>query len=240
MKAMILAAGTGTRLRPLTDTLPKALVEVGGRPMIEHVIGRLRAAGVTGIVVNLFHLADQIVQFLASRDHIGLRVEFSREVELLDTGGGLKRAAWFFDDGRPFLLHNVDVLSEIDLGAMVRAHERSRALATLAVQARPGSRRLLFDGDGGLCGRQTPAGTEWARGPVEGTESLGFAGIHVVSPAIFPRMTETGSFPILRTYLRLAGEGEAIAAFRTDGSAWQDIGSPEKLAEARRRLDRPE
>jgi NDP-sugar pyrophosphorylase family protein len=191
------------------------------------------------VIVNLFHLADQVVQFLASKGHFGLRVEYSRESELLDTGGGLKRAAWFFDDGRPFLLHNADVLSEIDLGAMVRAHERSGALATLAVQARPGSRRLLFDGDGRLCGRQTPAGTEWARGPAEGAEGLGFAGIHVVSPAIFPRMTETGSFPIMQTYLRLAGEGEAIVAFRADGSAWRDIGSPERLAEARRRLDRP-
>ena len=116
MKAMILAAGVGSRLRPLTDRVPKALVEVGGVPMIERVIGRLASAGVTDLVVNLFHLGDRVVEFLASRGDFGLRIQFTREAELLDTGGGLKNAAWFFDDGRPFFLHNVDVVSEIDLG----------------------------------------------------------------------------------------------------------------------------
>src|SRR5512137_3047768 len=166
MKAMILAAGVGSRLRPLTDGTPKALIDVGGVPMIEHVIRRLTAAGVTEIVVNLFHLGDQIVDFLASRGNFGLRIEFTREAKLLDTGGGLKNAAWFFDDGRPFFLHNVDVLSEIDLGALLRRHRDVRALATLAVQSRPSSRRLLFDNGGRLCGRESPEGVEWASGPV--------------------------------------------------------------------------
>lgn len=235
MKAMILAAGVGSRLRPLTNDRPKALIDVGGAPMIEHVIRRLTAAGVTEIVVNLFHLGDQIVDFLASKGNFGLRVEFTREVELLDTGGGLKNAARFFDDGRPFYLHNVDVLSEIDLGGLHRAHRESGALATLAVQSRPSSRLLLFDRGGRLCGRETREGIEWAHAPVDDAERLAFTGIHVIEPAIFRKMTETGIFPITQTYLRLAGEGERIAAWRVDGSYWQDIGSPETLARACRR-----
>jgi NDP-sugar pyrophosphorylase family protein len=235
MKAMILAAGVGSRLRPFTNETPKALIEVGGAPMIEHVIRRLTAAGVTEIVVNLFHLGDQIADFLASKGNFGLRVEFTREVELLDTGGGLKNAARFFDDGQPFFLHNVDVLSEIDLGGLHRAHLERRALATLAVQRRPSSRLLLFDRGGRLCGRETREGVEWASAPVRDVERLAFTGVHVIDPAIFSRMTETGIFPITHTYLRLAGEGERIVAWRVDGSYWQDIGSPENLARARRR-----
>jgi NDP-sugar pyrophosphorylase family protein len=235
MKAMILAAGVGSRLRPVTDDTPKALIDVGGAPMIEHVVRRLKLAGVTEIVVNLFHLGDQIVDFLASRGNFGLRVVFTREAELLDTGGGLKNAAGFFDDGEPFLLHNVDVLSEIDLGGLRRFHRASRALATLAVQRRTSSRLLLFDHDGLLCGRETREGVEWANAPVRGVERLAFTGIHVIDPAIFARMTETGIFPITQAYLRLAGEGERIVACRVDGSYWQDIGSPENLAKARGR-----
>jgi len=237
MKAMILAAGVGSRLRPLTDDQPKALMDVGGRPMIEHVIRRLEEAGVTELIVNLFHLGDRIVDFLASRGNFGLRIAFSREVELLDTGGGLRNAAWFFDDGRPFFLHNVDVLSDIDLAALLQIHREMGALATLAVQSRPSSRQLLFDREGRLCGRKTPEGTEWAGDPVPEAAPLAFTGIHVIDPAIFPKMSETGIFPITRTYLRLAGVGERIAAYRSEGCYWQDVGSPQKLEEARRRAE---
>ncbi len=239
MKAMVLAAGVGSRLRPLTDQIPKALIDVGGAPMIERVIERLKSAGVTELVVNLFHLGDCIVEFLGSKGHFGLRIEFTRETELLDTGGGLKNAAWFFDDGRPFFLHNVDVLSHIDLEGLLRFHHEVGALATLAVQRRPGARQLVFGPDGRLCGRESPAGVEWAKQPVSGVDRLAFTGIHVIDPAIFPRMTETGAFPITRTYLRLAGEGERIIAYRSDGTYWQDIGSPEKLEAARKRAAAP-
>lgn len=234
MKAMILAAGVGSRLRPLTDEIPKALIDVGGVPMIERVIRRLKSVGVTEIVVNLFHLGHRIVAFLASQGNFDLRIEFTRETELLDTGGGLKNASGFFDDGRPFFLHNVDVLSDIDLAALLRCHQEAGALATLAVQSRSGSRLLLFDRDGRLCGRETREGVEWAEAPVPGVERLAFTGIHVIDPAIFPRMTEAGIFPITKTYLRLAGQREKIVAFRCDGSFWHDIGSPEKLERARR------
>ena len=235
MKAMVLAAGVGSRLKPLTVNIPKALLDVRGAPMIERVIRRLRSAGVTELVVNLFHLGERIEEFLASKGHFGLRIEFTREADLLDTGGGLKNAAWFFDDGRPFFLHNVDVLSDIDLNELLRFHEKVGAMATLAVQGRSSSRQLLFDSEGRLCGRESLEGVEWARGPRGGVERLAFTGIHVIDPAIFPRMTETGAFPITRTYLRLAGEGERIMAYRADGSYWQDVGSPEKLEEARKR-----
>ena len=234
MKAMILAAGVGSRLRPLTDGTPKALLEVGGTPMIERVIRPLKSAGVTELVVNLFHLGERIVQFLAAKGNFGLRIEFTHEAELLGTGGGLKNAAWFFDDGRPFFLHNVDILSDIDLEGLLRFHNKVGALATLAVQRRRSSRQLLFDCDGRLCGRESPEGVEWAQGPRGGIERLAFTGIHVIDPAIFPKMIETGAFPITQTYLRLAGEGERIIAYRTDGSYWQDIGSPERLEEARK------
>jgi N-acetyl-alpha-D-muramate 1-phosphate uridylyltransferase len=236
MKAMILAAGMGSRLRPLTDAIPKALIEIGGTPMIEHVIRRLKAAGVTELIVNVFHCADRIADFIASERAFGMRIELSRESVLLDTGGGLKNAAWFFDDRQPFLLHNVDVLSEISLPDLLRAHEKREALATLAVQTRASSRQLLFDVKGQLCGRETPAGLEWARGPVAAFERLAFTGVHVLNPQIFGRITETGTFPITRTYLRLAGEGERIVAYRADGIYWQDVGSPEKLAAARVRI----
>lgn len=239
MKAMVLAAGIGSRLRPLTRETPKALIEVAGAPMIARVIRRLRAAGVTEVVVNLFHLGERIVEYLASQGDFGLRIAFTREAGLLDTGGGLKNAAWFFDDDRPFFLHNVDVLSDIDLAGLLRFHLRAGALATLAVQRRPSARQLVFDPKGRLCGRETPAGVEWAIEPVGDAERLAFTGIHVIDPAIFPRMTETGAFPITRTYLRLAGAGERIVAYRADGNYWQDIGSPEKLEQARRHLAGP-
>jgi NDP-sugar pyrophosphorylase family protein len=236
---MILAAGVGSRLRPLTNETPKALLAVGGAPMIERVIRRLMSAGVTELVVNLFHLGDRIVEFLASKGHFGLRIEFTREAELLDTGGGLKQASWFFDDRRPFFLHNVDVLSDIDLQGLLRFHLKVRALATLAVQRRSSARQLLFDRDGRLCGRASPEGIEWATGPMSDVERLAFTGIHVLDPAIFSKMTETGIFPITRTYLRLAGEGDRIIAYRADGCYWQDIGSPENLEAARRRAAPP-
>ncbi len=224
MKAMVFAAGVGSRLRPLTDALPKALVEVGGRTMLERVLLRLKEAGVTGVVINTFHLPAPIRELLRRRDNFGLDVRFSEERVLLETGGGLKKAAAFFDDGRPFFVHNVDVLSEIDLAALYRAHEASGALATLAVHDRPSSRKLRFDSRGRLLGRGA------------GDGALAFAGIHVISPGLFALLTETGAFSITDAYVRLAAEGQDIRACRVDGAYWADIGSAEKLEAARRRF----
>src|SRR5882724_4547756 len=139
MKAMILAAGLGTRLRPLTDDRPKALVEVAGRTMLEITLNRLREFGIRDVIVNVHHFADQVVDYLKANHTFEMQIEVSREEDLLDTGGGLKKAAWFFrsdpaTQDEPFLVHNVDVLSTIDLGRMVQFHKENRALATLAVQ----------------------------------------------------------------------------------------------------------
>src|SRR5215471_10184664 len=159
MKAMILAAGLGMRLRPLTDNRPKALVEIAGRTLLEITLSRLRAFGIHEVIINVHHFADMILEYLKTNDNFGLRIEVSREEVLLDTGGGLKKAAWFFleDPSRldsPFILHNVDVISTIDLRKIVQFHNENQALATLAVQERQSSRYLLFDEQLQLCGRQ--------------------------------------------------------------------------------------
>jgi NDP-sugar pyrophosphorylase family protein len=236
MKAMILAAGVGNRLRPLTETCPKALIDINGAPVLEIVIKRLIKAGCTEIIINVFHLADMIVDFLRARKNFGIRIDISLEKELLDTGGGLKKAAAFFDDGQAFLLHNVDVLSNIDFKEMYHYHVENGALATLAVQSRQTGRYFLFDELDRLCGWEAVAENKkmLARTPRGNTSRLAFNGIHVISPEIFAKMSETGVFSINQTYLRLAGEGEKILAFHTDKYFWRDIGRLEKLEEIRR------
>lgn len=235
MKAMVLAAGLGTRLLPLTEDRPKALVEVGGRPLLEIVLRRLRAAGVDAAIVNAHHHAEMIAAYLDAHD-FGMRIEVSREDELLDTGGGLKKAAWFFvedEPSEPFLVHNVDVLSSIDLGQMLGAHRESGALATLAVKQRPTSRPLLFDEDCQLCGRGAVRNDpEDLVRPATGLHSVGFCGIHVLSPRIFAALSEEGAFSIVNAYLRLAGEGEKITACCANDRYWRDLGRPEHLAQA--------
>ncbi len=158
MKAMVFAAGLGTRLRPLTDDRPKALVTIAGRTLLEITLARLRTFGVREVILNVHHFADQVVAYLAAKQNFGMRIEVSREEVLLDTGGGLKKAAWFFLEpgasaGEPFFVHNVDVLSTIDLARMAQFHAQHNALATLAVAERPTSRPLLFDAHGQLHGR---------------------------------------------------------------------------------------
>lgn len=223
---MVLAAGVGSRLAPLTDATPKALVELGGTPMLEIVLRRLKAAGVTAAVVNAFHHADAVADFVASRRDLGLSLELSREEALLDTGGGLKKAAPFFDDGRPFFVHNADVLTDLDLEALYAHHLAHPALATLAAWERKASRRLLFGQDGGLVGREGD--------PVPpGARALGFSGVQVASPELFGKLSETGAFPILDAYLRLAREGQRIQAWSGGPCRWHDIGTLPKLEAAR-------
>ena len=236
MKAMVLAAGLGTRLRPLTDDRPKALVEINERTLLEITLTRLRRFSVSEVIVNVHHFADMILQFLAAKQNFGMRVAISHEDELLDTGGGLRKAAWFFlEDCRdePFLVHNVDVLSNIDLAQMVRFHDEHHALATLAVQDRPSSRYLLFDQQELLCGRrfEREQRTELA-GAIEPLQALAFCGIHVISPRLLGMMTETGAFSIIETYLHLAARGDRIAAFRADGAYWRDLGTLDHLKQA--------
>ena len=240
MRAMVLAAGLGTRLRPLTDDRPKALVTVAGRTLLEITLERLHTAGVHDVIVNVHHFADQIVNYLDIHNNFGMRVAISREDELLDTGGGLKRAAWFFlEDGarEPFVLHNVDVISTIDLARMAQFHSERNALATLAVQDRETSRPLIFDSDGQLCGRRVgrDGKVEMVRS-VADPLSRAFSGIHIISPDLLPRMTGEGAFSIIPTYLQLAGQGEKIIAFRADRYYWRDLGRPESIVRAERDL----
>lgn len=236
---MVLAAGLGTRLRPLTDDRPKALVTVAGRTLLEITLARLRGFGVTDAIVNAHHFADQIVEFLAARD-CGMHIEVSREETLLDTGGGLKKAADFFlRDGRdePFFVHNVDVISGIDLGAMAAFHRERGALATLAVAEREASRQLLFDEQGQLCGRRKGEAAPERVRPAGAVTALAFSGIHVVSPRIFGLMREEGAFSIIDAYLRLAAEGEKVVAFRADGVYWRDLGRMDSLGVATRDVE---
>lgn len=238
MKAMILAAGLGTRLRPLTDHRPKALVEVAGHTLLEIALERLRAFDVREVIVNAHHCANMIQDFLKANDNFGMRIEVSREDDLLDTGGGLKKAAHFFlEDGRnldePFILHNVDVISTIDLARMMRCHVEQHALATLAVQDRITSRYLLFDGQGQLCGRRAgrDGENELVR-PAVDAQALAFSGVHIISPRLLAKIEEEGAFSIITTYLRLAAQGERIIAFRADAYDWCDVGRPESLLRA--------
>jgi mannose-1-phosphate guanylyltransferase len=238
MKAMILAAGLGTRLRPLTSDRPKALVELAGRTLLEITLARLRAFGIREVIINVHHFADLVVEYLKAHDDFGMRVEVSREEILLDTGGGLKKAAWFFlEDAssadEPFLLHNVDVISTIDFAELMQAHNANQALTTLAVQKRESNRQLLFDEHLQLCGRR--AGRDREPEIVRHAPSLeprAFSGIHIISPRLLPMLTEDGIFSIITSYLRLAGHGEHICGFRADKYYWRDLGRPEDLSQA--------
>ncbi len=234
---MILAAGLGTRLRPLTDNQPKALVQVAGRTLLEIALARLTSFGIREVIINVHHFAGMIVDYLKANDNFGLRIDVSREDVLLDTGGGLKKAAYFFLQNsaaeEPFILHNVDVISTIDLGRMTQFHAKNRALATLAVQERQTSRYLLFDNHSELCGRKSGADakTELVRQSPQ-PRALAFSGIHVISPRLFGLMTEEGVFSILTPYLRLAARGEKILAFPSDEYQWRDLGRLEDVMQA--------
>ena len=238
MKAMILAAGPGTRLRPLTDHRPKALVEIAGRTLLELTLSRLRAFGIREVIINVHHFAGMILDYLETNHNFGMRIEVSHEEVLLDTGGGLKKAAYFFleDPKRleePFILHNVDVLSTIDLRRMAQFHTERRALATVAVQDRETFRYLLFDDQLQLCGRRfgRDAKDECVRASPQ-VQALAFSGIHVISPRLLTMMSEEGVFSIITSYLRLAARVEKILAYRADEYYWHDLGRPENLMQA--------
>ncbi len=240
MDAVLFAAGLGTRLRPLTDLVPKALIGVGDVPMLERVALRVIAAGADRLIINVHHRALEIEGFVHEKHGFGVPVVFSRETrEPLETGGGLLAAAGLLRRDRPILLHNTDVLTDFSLAAMLEAHAAAGALATLAVQRRRASRYLLFDQEGLLGRRDTRTGEEQqARAAVSEAVEVGFSGVHVIEPALLDRIEERGVFSIFTTYLRLAAAGERIAAHDIGGAQWMDIGTPERLAAAAR-LIRP-
>ena len=243
MEAMILAAGDGTRLRPLTDRIPKALIEVHGRPLLAHVMDRLVAAGVTRIVVNAARHADQVAAWLAAHTPAGVSVALNREADgPYETGAGLMAATPLFRREGPFFLHNVDVLSRIPLEGLLAAHRLACAsgenpVATLAVQDRETRRQLLFDGSG-LAGWE-----EWgsdglvrdakhARALEGPPQRWSFSGVQVVEPAIFDLPHPSGHFSMVAWYLELARHGHRIGAVDVSGHPWLDVGTPARLAEA--------
>ncbi len=250
MDGLILAAGFGRRLGELGRETPKALLEVGGRTMLEHVARALVRAGVDRIIVNVHHHAGQIARYVDERD-LGVEIVLSHEVDRpLETGGAILHAAPLLRGDGPFLVHNVDVLTDADLGMLVRAHVeagedaggpghaeeggRRPPIATLAVQERATSRHLLFD-DVGLFGRSDERAGERieARPPVGEERRWAFAGVHVLSADLPSRLTERGAFPILQAYLRLVGEGGIIRPHPIGGARWLEVGSPERLQRAR-------
>jgi len=234
---MILAAGLGTRLRPLTDNRPKALVQIAGHTLLEITLSRLRTFGIREVIINVHHYADMIIEYLKRNDDFGMHIVVSREQVLLDTGGGLKKAAYFFlEDSnsaeQAFILHNVDVISTIDFRRMVQFHTENRALATLAVQDRETSRYLLFDEQLQLCGRRSGSEEAELVRSSQQVRALAFSGVHVISPRLFQMMTEQGAFSIITSYLHLAAQGEQILAFRADDYHWRDVGKPDNVVQA--------
>ncbi len=240
MKAIIFAAGLGTRLRPLTDRLPKALVTVGGKTLLEHIVLKLKAAGFKDIVINVHHYPDMILHFLESKRFFGVRITLSDERDkLLDTGGGILRAMPLLDDGEPFLAHNVDILSDLDLNALYTFHCRHAPLATLAVSHRNTSRQLLFDPSRRLRGWMNEQTGETKPAGLQAGSQLhkwAFSGVHVLSPRVFGLMQDCGdTFSITDFYLRQAAT-HPIMAYLPDRLRLLDVGKPDTLQMAERFL----
>lgn len=227
-KAMILAAGLGTRLKPWTDHHPKALAIVNNKSLLQRNIEYLQRAGIMDVVVNVHHFADQIKEAIEKNNGWGSRISISDETdEVLETGGGLKKAAWFFTEKNDaFILMNADILTDLNLPAMMREHESSKAMATLAVTNRQTSRYLLFDESDQLCGWQNDKTGEIKGRP--GTKKA-FSGIHIIHPSIFALITEEGKFSMIDLYLRLS-KAHSIKAFDHSNGILQDVGKPESIA----------
>lgn len=231
MKAMIFAAGLGTRLKPITNDRPKALAEIHGTTLLEITIRRLINHGFKDIIINVHHFADLVMDFLDTKNNFGVNIQISDERDqLLDTGGGLKKAAWFFDDNKPFLVHNVDTLTDVNLGDYYNFHKKNNALATLLVRHRPGSRFFLFDKDKKLCGWENIITKEKIISvySTANLEQIAFSCLHFIEPSIFNLIHENGCFSIIDVYLRLA-KNHNIFGYVDDQSYWLDVGTPEKL-----------
>lgn len=228
---MILAAGLGKRLLPLTENKPKALVEVNNTPLLEITINKLKNSGFKEIVVNVHHYADQIIEFLKVKDNFGIDIKVSDERNLLlDTGGGLRHASWFFNDNEPFLIHNVDIISSLDLVAMYDMHKSSACLATMAVRNRQTQRYLIFNEDDILCGWKNLKTGElkMTRSCHKILRPLAYSGIQVISPEIFKLMPDEKVFSIIDLYLNLA-QDHNISSYVHDSTFWMDLGKIENI-----------
>ncbi|MCB0508908.1 MAG: nucleotidyltransferase family protein [Bacteroidetes bacterium] len=256
MKAMIFAAGFGTRLKPLTDTCPKALVQVGNKPMLQHTIEHLIKHGVSEIIINIHYLGNQIIEFLQENNNFNIRIDISDETDLiLETGGGLLKAQHFFDDNKPFLVCNADVFTNINLTNFFQFHQAQNAIATLAVRHRKSSRVLLFDEKNELQGWQNFKNEE-AKFPsifgdsaahyydaqseifsdkkydaIKNATTYAFSGYQILSPEIFKHTTRTGIFSLVEWYIDICAQ-QKIIAYEHNEDVWIDIGSPVQLQKA--------
>ncbi len=232
MKAMIFAAGLGTRLKPFTDHHPKALAEVSGKTLLEHTIRYLQKFGIEDVIVNVHHFAGQIEAAINDNSGYGSWVTISDEREaVLETGGGLQKAAWYFEGDEDFVVINVDVLTNLDLGKMITYHQENDAMATLAVMKRNSSRQLLFDNEMTLCGWTNNAtGEQKISREVSDTDPFAFSGVQVLSPRIL-NMPFQGKFSMIDVYLHFA-KTETIKGFDHTGNIFIDVGKPESLEKA--------
>lgn len=232
MKALIFAAGLGTRLKEHTSDKPKALVQLAGKPLLQHAIEKLISHQITDITVNVFHFADQVITFLENQHFPGVQIHVSDErEELLDTGGGLKKAEPFLTGSESILIYNVDVISNLDLNLLESHHLTSNSLATLVVRQRDTSRYLLFDQHLQLSGWKNFSNGETKisrEDKFAESTPYAFSGIQIVQPEIFKLITETGKFPIMDLYLRLA-QTESIYGFVDTSTIWMDLGKPDQL-----------
>jgi len=236
MKAMIFAAGLGTRLQNETITKPKALVEIGGKPLLQRAIEKLKNEGISEIVVNVHHFSDLVISFIKEKD-FGIPVHISDETEnLLDTGGGLKKAARFFVGAEPVLVYNVDIISNMNFSQLIAEHRKSGALVTLVVRNRKTQRYFKFDAEKRLVGwinRKTGETKVSNSENLDKAIEMAYSGIHIFNPEIFPLMPETDRFSVTDFYLELA-KTQKIMGFYDDSDLWMDVGKPEQLMEARK------
>ncbi len=233
MKAMIFAAGVGSRLKPFTDHHPKALAPVNGKPLLRRTIEYLKSYGLSEFVINIHHFADQIIDYLDRNQNFGCTIHFSDErQELLETGGGLKKASPLLDGEKAFLVINADILTNLNLHDLIGYHESQDNLVTLAVTSRDASRNFLFSDDSRLCGwKNNQTGETILKRDVPRPIPRAFSGIHVVEPALFPLMRQSGKFSIVDTYLDLC-ETRQIGGYDHSGDIFIDVGKPEALEKA--------
>ena len=229
MKAMLFSAGLGTRLRPLTDSIPKALVVFKGRPLLEWNLLRLKKFGFTEVIINVHHFAEKIEAFLKANENFGMQIAISDEREqLLETGGGLKKAAWFFDAMTPFLVSNADVICDLDLGKLFSYHIQKKADATLAVMDRKSSRYFLFDKEMRLAGWKNEKTNELKiPREVSRPDKFAFSGIQIIDPIILKKITRDGVFSMVDVYLDLADELHIVGM--PHSGTWLDLGTVETL-----------
>ena len=233
MKAMILAAGIGSRLKKLTINTPKALIKISDKTLLEILIEKLKSHGIDDIIINVHHHAGQIIDYVKSKNSFDINIQFSKESELLDTGGGLKKASWFFDGSEPFLLYNVDVISNLNIEEMLKYHNNNNSIISIAVRKRKTSRYFLFDGNNQLCGwkNETSGETIISRKTKPELHPFSFMGIHVISPKVFKFFPKDNKFSIVDFYLNIAAELK-IMGYKADKYSWIDCGRPENLIEA--------